>query len=438
MAEKRSSSARLSGPTNIAVTRIATAVARPSRKRRSPPNADDSRTPKSTSAIPKRSRCFNSLVIQLSVDPLVRSIKYVDSLSALRRRVKVEMLVAERADGRFAYDLIDERSPRDLDEEGLVLIALQENGIGLIEVDRTQVNKEPQASNCLLIWKHRSHPVEGSARAAIDRALRKHGTLTIRELGEIAGVSHPMRTVCALAWKRLLAVDLSRQLDVEARVAKRIDSHARSDCSAPPPSYKGGTLTKTWQQQLVDLHPDLFAQTFRGVDFAPGYPTCGDGWCDTVTTLVERVSAAAVGYQIHFTQILERYGRLTIYWKAEANLPKRVEHVIAEAIALAEARASCTCVSCGAKGQLFSSGSCLFTACPKHARGVSVPVRPGTEDLHLVRAFVDDDNLSTPCRRYDRLHDQFVDVDPRSLGLEDQSRERPSSPISKRRRPSGI
>jgi hypothetical protein len=149
------------------------------------------------------------------------------------------MLVAERADGRFAYDLMDERSPRDLDEEGLVLIALQENGVGLIEVDRTQVNKEPRASNCLLIWKHRSHPVEGSARAAIDRALRKHGTLTIQELGEIAGVSHPMKTVCALAWKRLLAVDLSRQLDVESRVAKRIDSHARSDCSEPPPSYRG-------------------------------------------------------------------------------------------------------------------------------------------------------------------------------------------------------
>jgi hypothetical protein len=173
------------------------------------------------------------------LDPLVRSIKYVDSLSALRRRVKVEMLIAEREDGRFAYDLIDERPPRDLDEEGLLLIALQENCIGLIEVDRTHVNKEPHASNCLLVWKHRSHPVAGSARAAIDRALRKHGNLTIRELGEIAGVSNPVKTVCALAWEGVLAADLSRQFDTEARVARRIDSHARPVHSAPHASNRG-------------------------------------------------------------------------------------------------------------------------------------------------------------------------------------------------------
>jgi hypothetical protein len=240
MTEKRSSSARLFGPTNIGATRIATAVVRPSRKRTSPPNADDFRTPKSSSAIPNGSRCFNNLVIQLSVDPLVRSIKYVNSLSALRRRVKVEMLIAEREDGgRFAYDLIDERPPRDLEEEGLLLIALQENCIGLIEVDRTQVNEEPRSGNCLLIWKHRSHPVDGFAKTAIDRALRKHGPLTIRELGEIAKLSNPLKTVCALAWEGVLAVDLSRQLDAEARVARRIDSHARPVCSAPHHSNRG-------------------------------------------------------------------------------------------------------------------------------------------------------------------------------------------------------
>jgi hypothetical protein len=178
-------------------------------------------------------------------------------------------------------------------------------------------------------------------------------------------------------------------------------------------------LTETWHQQLVDLHPELFVRTFRGVTFAPGYPSCGDGWCDIVTKLVERVSAAAAGYQIHFTQILERHGRLTIYWKAEANLPKHVEHAIEQAVALAEARAACTCVSCGAKGHLFSSGSCLFTACLDHARDVQVPVRPGTEDLHIARAFVGDDMHSAACRRYDRMHDRFVEVDPSSLGLED-------------------
>lgn len=179
-------------------------------------------------------------------------------------------------------------------------------------------------------------------------------------------------------------------------------------------------MTKTWQQHLVDLHPELFVRTFRGVTFAPGFPSCGHGWCDIVTKLVERVSAAAEGYPIYFTQILARHGRLMIYWKAEASLSKGVEHAIEQAIELAEARASCSCAICGAKGHLFSSGSCLFTACPDHARGVPVPVPHGMEDLHIVRAFVGDDIHGLACRRYDRLHDRFVEVDPRSLGFEDQ------------------
>jgi hypothetical protein len=174
----------------------------------------------------------------------------------------------------------------------------------------------------------------------------------------------------------------------------------------------------TWQQMLVDTYPKLFVRSFRGVKFSPGFPTCGDGWCDILTKLVERVSAAAVGYPMHFTQILERYGRLTIYWKAEANLPKRAEHAVEEAIALAQARSACTCVDCGAKGQLFSNGSCLFTACPDHARrGVPVPALHGTEDLHIVRAFVGDDIHIVAWRRYDRVHDQFVHIDPNSVGV---------------------
>jgi hypothetical protein len=173
---------------------------------------------------------------------------------------------------------------------------------------------------------------------------------------------------------------------------------------------------KTWQQMLVDSHAKLFVRNFSGVAFAPGSPTCGAGWCDIVTKLVERVSDAAVGHPIYFTQILERHGRLTICWKAEANLPGRVEHAIDAAIELAQARSACTCVSCGSEGRLFSSGYCLFTACSDHAQGVPLPIHPGTEDLHVVRIFAGTTVQSVACRRYDRARDEFLDVDPSSLG----------------------
>jgi hypothetical protein len=181
----------------------------------------------------------------------------------------------------------------------------------------------------------------------------------------------------------------------------------------------------------------VFIRTFRGVDFAPGYPTCGDGWCDIVTKLVERVSAAAVGYPLHFTQVSEKYGVLRVYWRADASIPPRTELAIEEAIALGEARSGCTCATCAAEGHLFSSGGWLLTACSEHARGVPVPVRAGMENFHLVRRFVGEDARVIGCL-YDRIHDKFVDVDPRSLGFEDQSRKRGSSPISTQRRPSGL
>jgi hypothetical protein len=177
-------------------------------------------------------------------------------------------------------------------------------------------------------------------------------------------------------------------------------------------------MTKTWQQNLVDQHPELFIRTYRGVPFSPGYPVAGDGWREIVTSLVERVSAAAEGYPIHFVQICERHGRLRVHWKAEANVPKRLEHTIEEAVTRAEARSIYSCLACGAKARLFSSGGRLIPSCPDHARGVPVPVRTAIEGLHIFQRRVDDSSTIS-CVRYDWDHDQFVDADPNLVGVDD-------------------
>jgi hypothetical protein len=217
-----------------------TEAARPPDKRTSFTDADYLRTPKSSSPILRRSRSFDVLVIQLSIDPVVRSIGYVDSLPAMGRRVKVEMLVTEHDDGqRYAYDLVHERQTRDLDSEGLLLLALEANNIHLVEVDREWINEEPRARNCLMIWKNRSHPVDDSTRAAIVRALGKQGPVSIRTLGEIAGVSNPFKVVCALVWQGIVTVELSNQLDLDAEVTVARSIDRRPANSAPQPSNGG-------------------------------------------------------------------------------------------------------------------------------------------------------------------------------------------------------
>ena len=167
----------------------------------------------------------------------------------------------------------------------------------------------------------------------------------------------------------------------------------------------------SWQQLLVQKHPHLFLRSFRGLPFAPGYPTCPDGWREIVVTTVERVSSATRGYPVQFTQISQEFGTLRIYWAAEANLPKPVEYAVEAAIALGEARSACSCATCGATGRLFSAGGLLLPACPTHARGKALPAPRGFKNVYLVREFVRDDVSAIACRRYDRTRDAFIEVD---------------------------
>ncbi len=176
-----------------------------------------------------------------------------------------------------------------------------------------------------------------------------------------------------------------------------------------------------WQQLLIANHPQLFIRSFRGLPFSPGYPLTPDGWREIVTKVADRVSEAAAGHSVYFCQISERYGRLRIYWNAESALPRRVERSIEEVIALAEARSSCSCATCGAEGRLFATGGLLLTACAAHARGEPVPTHPRLENVHLSRRFVGADIDSVECCRYDRRSDAFVEVDPGTLMVDEQT-----------------
>jgi hypothetical protein len=56
------------------------------------------------------------------------------------------------------------------------------------------------------------------------------------------------------------------------------------------------------------------------------------------------------------------------------------------------------------------AGSWLLTACPEHARGQPVPVRPGFEHFRIVRTFVEGKMQVVSCRRYHRDTDSFSDA----------------------------
>lgn len=188
----------------------------------------------------------------------------------------------------------------------------------------------------------------------------------------------------------------------------------------------GNQTNLTWQSQLVARHPDLFNQESNDRVTTPGYPTTGDGWRDLVETAIGRIAiavAAVPSGSLKIGQIKEKFGRLRLYLDKRNSLPEATCAAIDEAICLAEARSACTCETCGAEGRLYDKGGYMFTACDQHAQGKAVEVRPGRENVHIVRSLKDGKLSIVTCRRYVRETDTFVDVAPSELGIRRYIRE---------------
>jgi hypothetical protein len=173
---------------------------------------------------PKRSTNFDKLAIQLSLDDDVTWLEFVEilPLPEFNLHVTVGMIVADRGDGRVAFDIVDERSPPDGDAYGLLLLALEHHQIRLVEIDDVSINKEPRVSNSLRIWRHRGHRVERGLVAAINGAFVGRESVSIRRLGTLVGLSDPLPIVSALMCRGVLEADLSaKKFGSNSLVARR-------------------------------------------------------------------------------------------------------------------------------------------------------------------------------------------------------------------------
>lgn len=176
----------------------------------------------------------------------------------------------------------------------------------------------------------------------------------------------------------------------------------------------------SWRRRLVERFPNLFVHRQGDQTSTPGYPAVGDGWRDLIEVAAERIDIAAAGGGFRIDQIKEKYGTLRLYVDRDVGVSPEAIAAVDEAVALAEARSACTCEQCGREGALYSAGIWLTTLCPDHAKGEPLPVRDGFDNVFVVRALIGGRLRIVSCRRYDRLEDRFVDVDPSSLGIEEE------------------
>lgn len=124
---------------------------------------------KTSTAIPARRELVRDTLVQTSLDPAVRSIEFIPTARVGATPVELNAIVIHRDDGRFYLDVVAARPLRDFEDEGLVLIALQELGLAPITLTAADIKREPRFANSRLVWSYRLHPVGISLRMRFSR-----------------------------------------------------------------------------------------------------------------------------------------------------------------------------------------------------------------------------------------------------------------------------
>jgi hypothetical protein len=106
---------------------------------------------KTTAAIPARHSALRDALVLASLDPKVLSLSYVARTVVASEEIDLGAVVVERDDGRFLLDVVEARLIRNLDDEGLTLIAVGELGLKPLVVSPTELRREPRYTNAQFV-----------------------------------------------------------------------------------------------------------------------------------------------------------------------------------------------------------------------------------------------------------------------------------------------
>lgn len=164
---------------------------------------------KARGPVPVRHQLVHDALVQASFDPRVRAIKHLPSASFAGAEVALDAIVLTRDDGRFALDVAEARPLRDIDGEGLALLALQALAVSLLTVTAAEIRSEPRFSNCRLVWSYRAARVGVGLRLRILQTLQDEGPMKLGQLlSAIRSSADPSPAVMALACVDLIELEL--------------------------------------------------------------------------------------------------------------------------------------------------------------------------------------------------------------------------------------
>ena len=167
---------------------------------------------KTLAPIPARHPALRAALVQASLDPQVRTVGFVAAAHVASVPVELNVVVLAHDAGRFHLDVVPARRLRDLEEEGLVQLALRELGLEPFEVTVEHLKAEPRRSNVDLVWSYNGRTVPLDLRMRILGILIDDGPLPLGHLlKSIRSDRDPTAAVMSLACSNLIEIDLASQ-----------------------------------------------------------------------------------------------------------------------------------------------------------------------------------------------------------------------------------
>jgi hypothetical protein len=164
---------------------------------------------KTSVAIPASCALVRDALIQASLDPQVRGIEFLAQARVGATPVDLDAIVIVRDDGRFVLDVVAGRPVRDVEQEGLTLIAYSRLGLSQITLTASDIKREPRFANSRLVWSYRLAPVGISMRMAVLQVLADDGPMALsRLLSSLRSDRDPNPAIMALACSDLIELDL--------------------------------------------------------------------------------------------------------------------------------------------------------------------------------------------------------------------------------------
>jgi hypothetical protein len=167
---------------------------------------------KTSTAVPARITVVREALIQATLDPQVRSLDFVPTATVEATQIALRAIVVVRDDGRYYLDITEARPLRDVEAEGLALIALDRLDLKPLTLTSADIKREPRFANAKSVWEYRMHPVGIVMRLKILTVLQEESPIRLGcLLKRIHAARDPAPAVMALACSDLIELDLVSQ-----------------------------------------------------------------------------------------------------------------------------------------------------------------------------------------------------------------------------------